>query len=329
MGMGTIAFSRLLRETVGSRGTKTMEQAPSTALQTITTSAYAARSVYAADLDGDGDLDVLSASFNDDRIAWYENDGSGTFVSMQTITTSADGAQDVYAADLDGDGDYDILSASYNDDQIAWYENNGTGTFGSMQFITTLADGANGVYVADLDGDGDCGVLSASSNDDRIAWYENNGTGNFGNIQTLTTSKMVMFGSTNSVYAADLVGKTLSFSLSGGSDSDLFMINPATNQLQFKEVPDFEQPMDSNGDNVYEVVVSVMDEEGLSDSQNLKIILENVNESPFFHFSQWKLLGDSFRSRELYCVPHVSRICGHGCEFFSDLLSSWSRLVAV
>ena len=30
-------------------------------------------SVYAADPDGDGDLDVLSASYGDDKIAWYEN----------------------------------------------------------------------------------------------------------------------------------------------------------------------------------------------------------------------------------------------------------------
>jgi hypothetical protein len=30
--------------------------------------------VYAADLDGDGDLDVLSASELDDKIAWYENE---------------------------------------------------------------------------------------------------------------------------------------------------------------------------------------------------------------------------------------------------------------
>jgi len=31
-------------------------------------------SVYAADLDADGDLDMLSASWFDDKIAWYENE---------------------------------------------------------------------------------------------------------------------------------------------------------------------------------------------------------------------------------------------------------------
>jgi len=39
----------------------------------ISTSADNAYSVYAADVDGDGDMDVLSASYNDDKIAWYEN----------------------------------------------------------------------------------------------------------------------------------------------------------------------------------------------------------------------------------------------------------------
>ena len=43
------------------------------------TEADGARAVDAADVDGDGDLDVLSASSEDNKIAWYENtDGAGT-----------------------------------------------------------------------------------------------------------------------------------------------------------------------------------------------------------------------------------------------------------
>ena len=102
--------------------------------QLISTSADVARSVFAADLDGDGDVDVLSASWNDDKIAWYENtDGLGDFGPERIISTSADGAYSVFAADLDGDGDVDVLSASLFDDKIAWYENiDGLGFWSSV-----------------------------------------------------------------------------------------------------------------------------------------------------------------------------------------------------
>src|SRR5690606_20612285 len=97
---------------------------------TISTEANGVGSVHSVDLDGDGDLDVLSASRDDDKIAWYENQGEGLFGDQQVISTQADDARFVYTADLDGDGDMDVLSASYDDDKIAWYENLGEGFFG-------------------------------------------------------------------------------------------------------------------------------------------------------------------------------------------------------
>ena len=164
-----------------------------------------ANSVYAADIDGDGDMDVLSASAGDDKIAWYENtDGNGTFGSQQIITVAANIARSVYAIDIDCDGDIDVLSASQDDNKIAWYENtDGNGTFGPQQVITLLAGWAQSVYSTDLDGDGDMDVLSASNRDNKISWYENiNCNGTFGAQQTITNSANYA----NSVYATDIDG---------------------------------------------------------------------------------------------------------------------------
>lgn len=146
-------------------------------LRPVTATVNEPRAAFAADLDGDGDVDLLSASSQDDRIAWYENDGADdpTFTQI-TISTAADGAYDVVAADLDGDGDIDVASSSIIDDKIIWYENDGAvePSFTAIT-ITTSADGAREVNVADLDGDGDLDLLSANTEGGTVSWYENDG----------------------------------------------------------------------------------------------------------------------------------------------------------
>ena len=169
---------------------------------TITAGADGATSVFAADVDGDGDLDILSASTEDDKIAWYENDGNGNFTE-HTISTAADNARSVFAADVDGDGDIDVLSASFYDDKIAWYENDGSQNF-TAHTISTAAAAAASVFAADVDGDGDLDVLSASYLDDQIAWYENDGTPAVG-AWTAHTISAAANGAV-SVFAADVDG---------------------------------------------------------------------------------------------------------------------------
>ena len=144
---------------------------------TISTSAEGAESIIVVDLDSDGDLDVVSASFLDSRIIWFENNGGRhpDFVS-HTITGAALGARFVSSADLDGDGDFDILSACVENDEISWYESNGKSPprFTYRQ-ISNTAESAWMVQSSDVDRDGDLDVISASAGDHEIAWHENDG----------------------------------------------------------------------------------------------------------------------------------------------------------
>ncbi len=146
--------------------------------RTITSSVDVPLAVFAADVDGDGDLDVLSAGFNDDTIAWYENGGTtaGVFPSRE-IATTADGAADVFAVDLDGDTDVDVLSASRFDGAIAFYENDGAADPAFVESTIAIAPGATSVVAADLDGDGDVDIAATSLDDDTVSWYQNLGTG--------------------------------------------------------------------------------------------------------------------------------------------------------
>ncbi len=169
----------------------------------ISTAADGAVSLFAVDVDSDGDMDVLSASERDGKIAWYENDGSGNF-TVHTITTSALGARCVFASDLDADGDMDVLSASQHDDKIAWYENDGNQGFTSHT-ISTGAEWAVSVFAADMDGDGDIDVLSASHRDHEVAWYENDGTpGDLGDWERTVIDTAA--GGAHAVFASDVDG---------------------------------------------------------------------------------------------------------------------------
>ena len=161
--------------------------------------------VYAADVDGDGDMDVLGAAYLDDAIAWWENTaGDGTSWTERTVDGAFVGAISVYAADVDGDGDMDVLGAALMDDDIAWWENTaGDGTSWTVHAVDVAFDGARSVYAADVDGDGDMDVLGAAENADNIAWWENTaGDGTSWTVHAVD----VAFDGAYSVYAADVDG---------------------------------------------------------------------------------------------------------------------------
>jgi len=121
------------------------------------------------DLDGDGDVDIVSGSMREGEIVWLENLSNGLFGSMQTLyVAGGESYEHLMYGDLDGDRDLDIVTIS-RDEMTVWYKNLGDGTFGSQEVIGGYVLGSP----VDLDGDGDVDIVSGSMREGEIVWLEN------------------------------------------------------------------------------------------------------------------------------------------------------------
>ncbi|MGK7910961.1 MAG: cadherin domain-containing protein, partial [Synechococcus sp.] len=78
---------------------------------------------------------------------------------------------------------------------------------------------------------------------------------------------------------ADSEGSGLTYSFTGGADQALFNLDASTGVVTFAAAPDFEVPGDANGDNDYELQVTVTDSGGLINVQDLTISVTDVVEN--------------------------------------------------
>ena len=71
------------------------------------------------DVDGDGDLDIIFASFSEQNKI-YLNDGSGVFedTSSTYLPVDSDGSLGVVLGDVDSDGDLDVVFANDKEDRL-------------------------------------------------------------------------------------------------------------------------------------------------------------------------------------------------------------------
>ncbi len=134
-----------------------------------------------ADLDNDGDIDLVGAILVSDRIEWYENDGNypANFF-VRVIDDNINAVNDVHTSDIDQDGDMDILAAISGEDKFVWYENTGNITNWTQHIISSSSLGAREIQSADIDNDGDLDVVGNSRFENKIVWFENDG--NLANI---------------------------------------------------------------------------------------------------------------------------------------------------
>src|SRR5947208_484963 len=81
----------------------------------------------AGDLNGDGNLDLLTDSWGDDRVAVLLGDGKGGFQTGPILTVGKHPYQRVRIADVNGDGKDDILTTNLEGDNVTVLLGDGKG----------------------------------------------------------------------------------------------------------------------------------------------------------------------------------------------------------
>ncbi len=136
-----------------------------------------------ADLDADGDFDMLLGSI-DDPLRYFENTGSRTlphFTAGPDLFAAVGGLQAEMGVfyDIDADGDPDLVTGGYLG--LFLFENSGDSagavfTESATNPFAELSCGASPVpTLADMDGDGDADLLVGLSEDGRLKYYPNTG----------------------------------------------------------------------------------------------------------------------------------------------------------
>ena len=189
-----------------STGTIHRQRADGTFAGPPTGAAGQAREVVAADLDGDGDLDLATHSNNGltDVVRLALNDGTGTMTDAGFVRwedfASREG-RGLVAADLDGDGDQDLtwIASSFDAQRIVLARNNGNATFATPTARKVDGVCATRMAVGDVDGDGDLdqvfpdefGCGSGADPQSYVTISYNDGTGSFSGDTRVRMSALV------------------------------------------------------------------------------------------------------------------------------------------
>ena len=166
-------------------------------LTTTSQATLSIRDLDAADMDEDGDLDLLLVT--DTTLGIYLNDGSGRFTAGKTLTINPFSGS-ITTGDFNGDGHTDIVCSSYESANLSLVLGTGTGDLQPVQNVVALSRTWH-VNSADMDGDADLDVLV--TNDRGITQILlNNGQGQF----SAASAILLGFEPFNMADAADLNG---------------------------------------------------------------------------------------------------------------------------
>ena len=175
-------------------------------------------SVHSADLNGDGNLDIVSSFFDDSLISIYLGSANGTFSAPTNLTTTMN-PQDFTIGDFNGDGKADLAVPSSFFDTMMIYLGQGNGSFAAP---TSVAVGVTPVDAAtgDFNGDGKADLVTANFDGGNITVLLGNGTGGFPTVTPLALTAGVFANTPSKILVADFNGDgKADIAVADGSDS--------------------------------------------------------------------------------------------------------------
>lgn len=133
----------------------------------------------AADLTGNGTIDVAVASGGNKFLGVFLGAGNGTFGGLASYA-AGNAPEWVVVGDFNGDGFPDLATPNLTDKTLGVFTNNGNGTFGAMQTFAGVLDIVS-LVAADLNGDAILDLIGTSniSSNYNIAVWLGNGDGTF------------------------------------------------------------------------------------------------------------------------------------------------------
>lgn len=199
------------------------------------------RSVSVFDVEADGDLDVVTFFWTEDREgwSWYENRGDGTLAGRRPITDreSRFGSVDVAVEDFNGDGDLDLAFLRCHDGRcsLELFRNDGHGNFRAAPLRNYSLESdrpyIRKTWTIDVDSDGDFDIVF-----DRHGWLENDGRAHFELRRNLVEDLPIVYaGDLNQDGRDDLVVRRMSGRLSTGIA--VYLQDAAHQYNLFAEIP--------------------------------------------------------------------------------------------